>query len=369
MILLFITIFPLLHSFIIFSKEILLSICGCLCKLFLLQKNNIKKTTFFFFENTSRRPSNVPPDPRRVPKKFKLCLKKLGEIEMAPLTAFLNGIISETPHDAIAALDILLRHRPSIIYTTVGRCFYTPDSAAGIANGAQLWQGFHQSLKPSRGGMLINLDVSATAFYQPGSVLDITAKILGKNSPSDLRTPLSDKDRLKVEKALKGIKIVVTHRGTIRRKYRIAKITPGPASRTMFPVGDTGMEDSVTNYFASKYGTRLYFPHLPCLIVGDPSKHVYLPFEVCEILPGQRHLRKLNERQTAEMIKFTCQPPHVRSNKISTGIEVLQGGGANYLDEFGVAVGSEMVIVNGRVLPAPAISYHPASKEPVITPR
>jgi eukaryotic translation initiation factor 2C len=87
---------------------------------------------------------------------------------MQRLGLFLEGRMRETPTDAIMALDILLRHRPSLLYTTVGRCFYTPDSAAPIANGAQLWQGFHQSIRPTLGHMLINLDVSATAFYQPG---------------------------------------------------------------------------------------------------------------------------------------------------------------------------------------------------------
>ncbi|KAJ3089874.1 hypothetical protein HK102_005260 [Quaeritorhiza haematococci] len=306
---------------------------------------------------------------KRAPKTFKLTIKKVGEINMQKLALFLDGRISETPHDAIMALDILLRHRPSLMYTTVGRCFYTPDSAASIANGAQLWQGFHQSIRPTRGSMLINLDVSATAFYQPGPVVEIVAKILGRQSAGDLRMPIGDRDRIKLEKYLKGLKIVVTHRGQIRRKYRIAKITPTPANRTMFSLGDSGQEDSVANYFQTKYSRQLFFPHLPCLIVGDPSKHVYLPMEVCEVVPGQRHLRKLNERQTAEMIKFTCQPPHVRSNKISAGITILQQRDNEYLREFNVSIGHEMAIVNARVLPAPAISYHPASKEPVITPR
>ncbi|KAJ3387739.1 argonaute 1 [Lobulomyces angularis] len=308
---------------------------------------------------------------RKNPKTFVMTIKKIGEINMNNLGLFLDGRISEAPLDAMMALDILLRHRPSLLYTTVGRCFYTSDSSQSIANGAQLWQGFHQSIRPSRGQMLINLDVSATAFYQPGPILEIMAKILGKNSPNDLRQGITDKDRIKLEKALKGIKVVVTHRGQIRRKYRISKITNTPAHRTMFPLGEAAnmQEESVSNYFKNKYNLNLYFPQLPCLVVGDVSKNIYLPLEVCDIVKGQRHLRKLNERQTAEMIKFTCQPPHVRSNKISAGITILQQRDNEYLKEFNVQIGHEMAIVNARVLPAPTISYHPASKEPLITPR
>ncbi|KAJ3121651.1 argonaute 1 [Physocladia obscura] len=303
-------------------------------------------------------------------KKFTLALIKVGEINMQSLGLFLEGNRQiETPHDAINALDILLRHRPSLVYTTVGRCFYTPDSAAPIANGAQLWQGFHQSIRPTRGQMLINLDVSATAFFQPGPLVEMVAKILNRNTPNDLRAPITEKDRTKLDKTLKGLKVAVTHRGQIRRKYRIARLTLTPASRTMFQLTATGQEESVAGYFLNKYNAPLYFPHLPCLIVGDPAKLIYLPIEVCEVVAGQRHLRKLNERQTAEMIKFTCQPPHVRSNKISAGITILQQRDNEYLREFDVTIGHEMAIVNSRILPAPAISYHPASKEPVITPR
>jgi eukaryotic translation initiation factor 2C len=92
---------------------------------------------------------------------------------------------------------------------------------------------------------------------------------------------------------------VVTHRGQIRRKYRITKLTMTPVNRTVFQFGEAPnqREDTVAHYFQSKYNINLYFPHLPCLVVGDPAKAVYLPMEVCEIVQGQRHLRKLNERQ------------------------------------------------------------------------
>ncbi|KAH9274458.1 hypothetical protein BASA83_003090 [Batrachochytrium salamandrivorans] len=69
------------------------------------------------------------------------------------------------------------------------------------------------------------------------------------------------------------------------------------------------------------------------------------------------------------MIKFTCQPPHVRSNKISAGVTLLQQHDNDYLRDFGVEINHEMATVTARVLEAPTVSYHPASKEPLITPR
>jgi eukaryotic translation initiation factor 2C len=107
-------------------------------------------------------------DDKILPKQYQIHLRKLREISMNSLVEFLNGNTAETPIDAITVVDVLLRHRPSLLYTTVGRSFYTPDMAISIAQGAQLWQGFHQSVKAAAGNLLINLDVSATAFYEPG---------------------------------------------------------------------------------------------------------------------------------------------------------------------------------------------------------
>lgn len=69
------------------------------------------------------------------------------------------------------------------------------------------------------------------------------------------------------------------------------------------------------------------------------------------------------------MIKFTCQQPHVRSYKIQDGIQLVDTQDSQHLQAFGVSVSSEMVTVPARVLPPPTVSYHPSSKEPIITPK
>ncbi|TPX63495.1 hypothetical protein SpCBS45565_g06583 [Spizellomyces sp. 'palustris'] len=307
---------------------------------------------------------------QRGPRKFRISICKVGEINMHRLHLFLEGKSHEAPHDAVMALDILLRHRPSMLYTTVGRCFYTPEGSASIANGAELWQGFHQSIRPSQHKMLLNLDVSATAFLEAGPVVDVVARILGKGRADDIRQPFNERDRYRVEKTLKNIKVVTTHRGNSKRRWKIAKITTTPTSRTLFPIKeDGGREESVSNYFKERYGVILQYEHFPCLVVGDPAKHVYLPMEVCRVVPGQRVLRKLNEKQTADMIRFTCQPPHVRSNKVSNGFNLLLTHDNEYLQDFNVKIGREMATVNARVLPTPILSYHPTSRESSIAPR
>ncbi|KAJ3011116.1 hypothetical protein HKX48_007014 [Thoreauomyces humboldtii] len=309
--------------------------------------------------------------PTRKPRKFKVTIEKIGEINMNRLHLFLEGRSTDVPTDAINALDILLRHRPSMMYTTVGRCFYTPEGSALIANGAELWQGFHQAVRPSQNKMLLNLDVSAAAFFEPGPLIDVVAKLMGRSRPEDVRAAFSERDRFRLEKALKNIKVTTTHRGEGRRRWKISRITATTADRTFFTASEAagGGEESVSSYFQARYGITLRFEHFPCLVVGDPKKNIYLPMEVCRVVSGQRILRKLNEKQTADMIRFTCQPPHVRSNKVSNGFNLLLTQDNEYLQDFNVSIGREMATVNARILPTPTLSYHPLSREVTIAPR
>lgn len=67
------------------------------------------------------------------------------------------------------------------------------------------------------------------------------------------------------------------------------------------------VECTVAKYFLDKYKMKLRFPHLPCLQVGQEHKHTYLPLEVCNIVPGQRCIKKLTDMQTSTMIKATAR--------------------------------------------------------------
>ncbi|KAF9117650.1 eukaryotic translation initiation factor 2C, 3, partial [Mortierella sp. 14UC] len=206
--------------------------------------------------------------------------------------------------------------------------------------------------------MLINLDVAATAYYQSGSLLELAVKILDRRSIDDLRRGFSDRDRTKLEKSLRGLLIRVTHRSEVKRKFKIVKLTPTPASSTQFMKDNT--KTDVATYFFQTYGKRLQYPFMPCVVTG---RDIFLPMEICSVIEGQRHIKKLNEKQTADMIKFTCQPPHVRANKIKEGLRILSYQENEFLTDFGMKVATEMVQVNARVLPAPTISYHPSSRQ------
>ncbi|KAG0012884.1 Eukaryotic translation initiation factor 2C, partial [Entomortierella chlamydospora] len=303
----------------------------------------------------------VPKKPIRV---FKAKIRKAAEINLEELHRFLNGNAAMSPNclTAIMALDILIRHQPAMLYSTVARSFFTPDGARPLSGGVEVWNGFYQSARPTMGKMMINLDVAATTYYQSGPLLELAIKILDRRNLDDIRRGFG-RDQTRLERAIRGLQIKVTHRGEVKRKFKISRLTPTPASSTMFDKGNT--EIDVATYFHQAYGRPLSYPNLPCVVVG---RDTFLPMEICFVVEGQRHIKKLDERQTAEMIKVTCQPPHVRANKIRDGLKILRYQDNPHLRDFGVRVAQEMVVIKARVLPVPNISYHPSSRQANITP-
>ncbi|CAG8668612.1 21019_t:CDS:2 [Gigaspora margarita] len=325
------------------------------------------------FGETATFDVNIPEDDgvtstKRPPRSFKVKIKKVNSINMEELRRFLESKSELTPNclTAIMALDVLVRHQPSMTYNTVGRSFYTSEGSQALFGGVEVWQGYYQSVRPAPNTMMINIDLSATAFFEGGPLVQMVLKLLGRRSADELRRGITDRDRSKLEKSLKKLKIKVTHRGdtVAKRRFKILKITNTPASATKFDV--EGQSTDVASYFQKTYNMRLNYPFLPCVVI---RKENYLPMEVCDVIEGQRHTRKLNEKQTADMIKFTCQQPHMRANKIKRGLEILNYRSNPYLQQFGMKVSNEMAVVNARVLPTPTLQYHQSSREASFAPR
>ncbi|KAG7271375.1 hypothetical protein CRUP_019920 [Coryphaenoides rupestris] len=236
---------------------------------------------------------------------FKVSLQWVCVVSLQMLLEALSGHLNEVPEDSVQALDVITRHLPSMRYTPVGRSFFSPPEGYyhPLGGGREVWFGFHQSVRPAMWNMMLNIDVSATAFYRAQPVIEF-----------------------------------------------------------MFPLqleNGQAMECTVAQYFKQKYSLQLKYPHLPCLQVGQEQKHTYLPLEVCNIVAGQRCIKKLTDNQTSTMIKATARSAPDRQEEISRLVKSnsMVGGPDPYLKEFGIVVHNDMTEVTGRVLPAPMLQY------------
>ncbi|KAK4343475.1 hypothetical protein RND71_036569 [Anisodus tanguticus] len=255
--------------------------------------------------------------------KFTVTIKFISLANMLLLRELLSGKQVDNPPEALKIIDIVLRELASQRYISVGRFFYSPNikKPESLGNGLQSWRGFYQSIKPTQMGLSLNIDMSTTAFIEPLPVVEFVAQVLGKDVSS---RPLSDADRVKVKKALRGVKVEVTHRGNIRRKYRISGLTSQPTRELIFPVDEEKNMKSVIEYFQEVYGFTIQHPHLPCLLVGSQKKVNYLPME-------------------------TIHQNGYKQDPIAK--------------EFGINIDDKLASVEARVLPAPWLKYHDAGKE------
>ena len=274
---------------------------------------------------------------------FRVTLKWMAQVSLYALEEALEGRTRQIPYDAIQALDVVMRHLPSMTYTPVGRSFFSaPESYYHpLGWGREVWFGFHQSVRPSQWKMMLNIDVSATAFFKAQPVIDFMCEVLDIRDVNDQRKPLTDSQRVKFTKEIKGLKIEITHCGAMKRKYRVCNVTRRPAQMQSFPLqlenGQT-VECTVAKYFLDKYKMKLRFPHLPCLQVGQEHKHTYLPLEVCNIVQGQRCIKKLTDTQTSTMIKATARSAPDREREITNLVKRAEFNNDPYVQEFGLGI-------------------------------
>ena len=312
-------------------------------------------------------------------REFTVTLQKAAkfDIDRDRLKEILSGASESMP--ALQALDVILRHLPSLKMQLIGRSFFTrPQQPFALGMGREVWPGYYQSVRPVMGWkMMLNIDMATTAFYTEQSVFDFMCMNLRRCSPRDATNPVSDRDRqefskrelnqlehIKFCREIKGIKIVVSHL-PYKRKYKVVGLTRLTTRNQTFSRED-GSACTVENYFREIYpNAPIRHPLLPCLHVGQKTRNIYLPIDVCTIVGGQRCMKKLSDLQTANMIRHTAKPAYEREQVINTTVKRAAFNDDLVVKEFGIGVDSKMVEVCGRVLNPPRIVYNSGA---VVTP-
>lgn len=113
-----------------------------------------------------------------------ICLPFLNKRQILQVSLFaleeaLEGRTRQIPYDAILALDVVMRHLPSMMYTPVGRSFFSSPEGYyhPLGGGREVWFGFHQSVRPSQWKMMLNID---GLFIFISCMLNVMARILWK---------------------------------------------------------------------------------------------------------------------------------------------------------------------------------------------
>ncbi|KAL7115914.1 hypothetical protein ACP275_04G210700 [Erythranthe tilingii] len=295
---------------------------------------------------------------------FKVSIKFASKADLHHLKEFLQGRQLDNPHETIQCLDVVLRSKTSNSYEAVGRSFFHWDFGSGkVGDGLDYWKGFYQSLHPTQMGLSLNIDMSARAFFEPILVSEFVREYLNQ----DLNRPLSDQDRIKVKRALKGVKVESKYLNYTKR-FNITGVSTEPTERLMFTIDASGAQISVSEYFRQQHSIVLMYPRLPAIQSGI-GRPIYIPMELCKIVEGQRYSRKLNGRQVTALLQATCKRPAKREGAIRTMVEENNYNHDELVNrELGIQIRRELMSVQARVLPPPMLKYHDSGRENRVQP-
>ncbi|KAK3836299.1 MAG: Piwi domain-containing protein [Linnemannia gamsii] len=302
--------------------------------------------------------------PAKNKNEFTVKISKAAVIELEELHRFLRreGPITPACLTAIQALNIVMSHKLFSEMVNVGRSAFTPNNAQNLGGGIEKWDGIFQSVRPGQGKLFANIDVANTAFIKGGNAAELVAEIKGARIDDFRARGLQRRDTQELTKHFKGCSFTVNHRGgDFKKKFKVSEISADVADRITFTqeLNNGGTKKvTISQYYAAAYNLKLRFPFLPCIgVKGRDNQTMYFPLEVCNIVPGRRYTRRLNELQTAEMIKGTCINPSQRAAKIQASFPVLDFEHNEYLKGFQMEISKEMQVVPARVLAAPQIEY------------
>ncbi|KAK6828449.1 eukaryotic translation initiation factor [Apiospora arundinis] len=325
---------------------------------------------------------------------FTLVIKYTRLIPMSPLRDYLNGGKNACTSDVVMCLNFLdhvLRQTPSTTHQLIGKNFFgqTPGPPKDIDGYLEVIKGSFASIRVGRDrnkekgrGLIVNVDVANTVFWQPLILYDTVYTMVKKhfNLP-EARVPeyllpsrgsegMIEPEAFQFLRRLRGVKFQViipkkSNEAPSRKTHTIerfhfdeTKDGGANAMNVTFVKKDkdgkkTG-EVTVLQHFKDFHGYEINRKMCPLV---ETKRHDYFPLEVCQILPLQRYRYKLVFEQTNTMIGYSASPPRDRIRDINDAVRNLRWATDSNLGAFGLRINDIMLNPKLRLLGQPFLRY------------
>lgn len=132
-----------------------------------------------------------------------------------------------------SSLIVFIRDNP---FNT--RSFFTRTESSNLGKGLELWRGYFQSIRPSIGRMIVNVDISSAAFFKEGPLIRLCLEFLGipinANPDLHLRPNMNARSKNTLLKFIRNLE-VRTERGADVRIRSIKDFSDVSADDFLFP--------------------------------------------------------------------------------------------------------------------------------------
>ncbi|KAI0063474.1 Piwi-domain-containing protein [Artomyces pyxidatus] len=305
----------------------------------------------------------VPP-PTDGPSMVQVRLVKVGDINPGLLNQVVAGRAdSETAQRAVNLLQVLIRQAPIMSQNTYNsRSVFSPQVKRDIGGGFELWRGYFQSVRPSIGKMIINVDVSTAAMYKAQPVLDWCIEFL--STATGRRMDVRDLGQMRhtdqlwkqLKIALKNVLVSVRVPKDKRRARPIKDLVENVGA---YEFTRDGIPTTIREHFMNQNNYRLEHPRLFGLRVNT-KRDIVIPAEVCDIVGGQMYKKTLAPGLSPKVLAFSSTRPEVRLQEIEQGVQgtFLDYANSDYVSEVGMSVEPRAMSITGRLLVPPTIQYN-----------
>jgi eukaryotic translation initiation factor 2C len=137
--------------------------------------------------------------------------------------------------------------------------------------------------------MLINVDISTSVMYRPGRLIDLALEFLGYSGRPNALAPrlgFPDRERLRLQHFIAGLKVTTPYRSQERDRRRLVKkVTREGAQDRTIEIGD-GQIMTVAEYFQDQLNIPLQFPDMVCVEVCTTSLLSCLSLTSCSSRQG-----------------------------------------------------------------------------------
>ncbi|KAI9711941.1 MAG: hypothetical protein M1828_001783 [Chrysothrix sp. TS-e1954] len=339
-----------------------------------------------------------------------LRLDSRGLVPFSALGASMNSTakfaIFNDKERVLQALNIILAHfvkstslanHPMVM--TAGAnifCNIRDNHPHDLGAGLVVWTGFFMSVKVAASRLLLNVQIKHIAAYDDLPLPFLIQSFFGRSAPDydhlgrflrlvRITTDHIPKDKEKPwtldqkPKTIIGLPELAPDT-EYRRQLELPLVSGPTASRVHFHLGPDRGSDvrsdglpvqyyTVTSYFARMYNKEILTTGYNDVVVntGNKEKPVFLPAQVCHVLPAQPARARLSPVQTSRMMSWAVRFPGQNARSIvAQGFPTLglQPSEA-ILGTFGLHPHNQLLKVSGRVLPSPSVSYmYDKPKEP-----
>ena len=357
-----------------------------------LDENGTKDYIVIYHEIEDREPSSNP-----IIYTFKLAYA--GLVPTTELLRYLASTPSDPSdftgkEDAIQALNIIVARTPNfnpgVFQSGKNKFFHyptDPNTYDNLGGGLIAVRGYYSSVRTSTLRTLLNVNAQTSPFYPAIKVVDLLM-LHGLNDwlaveqfiqllrvKTNYMKHADGSDAVKVKTIFglsqqwdnvldnKGKVVLDKQKRVVKRRNIQAK--PLNSQQVSFECRELDNKTlTIEEYFKEKYNITLGTPQAWLLNCGTRENPVWIPPELCEVMPGQPFRGKLSDQQTSQMILVAARGPAENARRIANGAQRVIGfqGNNPSLAAFGVGVDSEMIVIKGRILPAPPVTYGKESR-------